>query len=151
MSARSSANEIQLPSLLDDFEPRDRICFQGSNNLVRFGSVLDVYDDFMWITVSGFSKKAVRVRNTGNEKDNLFHVSQWRKIPDETLIQKGDILSTTCSRYVSAPEQREYFTVVDIVPGKIIVLIKNDVSGQEVSGHSEVSLDSYLKDWELEG
>lgn len=151
MTSRSSVDEIQLPSILDDFEVGDRIVWRGKNSVVRFGTVVQMEDTFMFVSIVGFGGKPTRIRNTGNEDDNLFHIKQWKKMPDDKLIKAGDVLSTILPFYLSKPGQREYFTVLEIIPGYRLTLQNNADSNSQIGINGSNSLDEYLQYWELEG
>lgn len=154
MESRNASDEMKVDSVLEDFEEGDKMHFfyKKSSRLNREISGIAglVEDNFMWVYISGI-KESIQVGKVYTEDDDPHYVGQWRKIPDDTLIQVGDIMSTTHVRWTRYANSREFFTVVEIVPGQKIALQSHDDPDFIARIHGSHSLDEYLKEWVMEG
>lgn len=148
-SSRSTISEIPAPSVLGDFEPGDRVFERERGSFTQFGTVVEVDETSMVVQLSNKRETRVTVDPDEADKDSIRSLSKWKKMPDDALIQVGDIMSTTLPYYVSAPDRREFFTVIEIIPGRKISMRNNDDYKYIVN--IQGSLDEYLQYWELEG
>lgn len=151
MSTLSATTEVEVPSVLDDFEPGDKVAYARINNSSLIGTVMSVETQVMWVNIGGSQRQPLRVGISGPE--NMFNVKRWRKIPDDMLIEVGDTMSTTDRRYMASLNSREFFEVTEIAAGKFIVLrsLEDGDSKIKFDDFAYGSLDEYLQYWELEG
>lgn len=150
MHVESTITEIQVPSVLADFEAGDKVACARLNNASLIGTVVSVEQDSMWINIASSGPKPMKVTNTGME--NIFHVSRWRKVPDQKLIEPGSIMSTNDRRYMASLNDREFFVVTTMVPWQLIVLrsLEDIDSTIQFDDFAYGNLDEYLQYWELE-
>lgn len=150
----------QLPSIIEDFEVGDRV-FQRRKDSIPglFGEVVGVADNMMLVMPEGLSGRPKMIEKDCWEEDP-YHISHWGKMPDDRLIEVGDVMSTMHSEYLSKPGNREFFTVTVIVPsGKIVLesltggkhILEFNKQIVEQDGYRYASLSQYLQHWELEG
>ena len=150
-ASRSTVSEISIPSVLADFEPWDRVYKRELGSTSRFGRVVAVEAEAILVQLKGRSGTRISVSATDGDKDGISSLSKWNKMPDDALIEIGDIMSTTLPYYVSAPGRREFFTVIEIIPGRKISLRNTEDSKYVVHINGSHSLDEYMQYWELEG
>ena len=145
--------EMTLCSILEDFEYGDKIFHhEKEGDYTLIGTVTSIEDDYFLAQISGSGGNPTEITMTG-DSSNPFHLSQWRKLPNEALIKPGDIMSTIFPGYLSVPSGREHFTVTKIEPGKYVCLqsLANEYHSLEFDDDEYGSLDQYLQHWELEG
>jgi hypothetical protein len=150
-ASRSTLNEVHTPSIPEDFDPGDRAYWRGPQSVTRFGTVKEVEADSIWLELTGVRGDVMEATVAGQHDDSIFNLGRWRKMPDDTLIQVGDVMSTSLPYYVSAPDRREYFTVIEIIPGRKISLRNHEDNDYVVNIKRSTSLDEYMQYWELEG
>lgn len=145
--------ETQVDSVLDDFEVGDKVHFfrKVSSGSALSGVVKEVEEDCMWVSPlhRGFTLDLIQVGTVWQGEDDIFYVGQWGKIPDENLIKPGDTMSTKHLPWVKAEGVREFFMVLEIVPGRRIILQSNE--NLDYIAKIDGVLDTYLKYWEMEG
>lgn len=152
MKSRDASNEVQTASVLEDFEEGDKVFFfrkSASSSITGF--VTKVEEDGIWVTINRHEREPFKVGNKHLSDDDPAYIGQWRKIPDDTWIEVGDIMSTTLPRYVGVAGTREFFTVLEIIPGQHISLrshVDPDYIARIDGSHS---IDEYLKYWDMEG
>jgi hypothetical protein len=146
----STLNEMSVPAILDDFEVGDRVFWWQSDFRVLFGNVTKVDESVIILTLDD----GQIIDATGGDAKiyDPFNIAGWAKLVDVSRLKIGDTLSTTHDYYTMEPGKREFFTVIDMVPDRQIFLqnTENHAHTATLDG-TVVSLDSYLKYWELEG
>lgn len=148
-------SEIPSPSILDDFEEGDKVFTQKKKPGDRFtdiGIVVSVESDHMWVSFPNGGSTPRRITTTGYLQ-SPFHLSHWRKMPNDELIQKGNIISTSFPGYLSVPNGRESFVVTKIIPGEALNLksLKNPYHTLQFDSSEYDSLEQYLQHWQIEG
>lgn len=149
---QNTAGEIKAPSVIADFEAGDKLAFRYTTpRATDFASVLSVEEDHMMVEIFTIGPEARKITGTDVAAvDDINHVSQWRKMPNEWELSPGDVLSTTSSRYVSTAGKRQFFTIIDIVPGRMVTLQNNENSDHVVTSSGFGDMDLVFQHWELE-
>lgn len=150
--SRSSLNEKKIDSVLEDFEPGDRVYFRSRGFGVTFGTVTDTSGGMLTIMEEGWPQTVYDVREFGGgETPDTSYISQWKKMPDVRQIQVGDTLSTTLPYYATGANTRDFFVVIETNGKDYMVLRHTDSSEYEVILKGGGNLDEYLQFWDLEG
>lgn len=142
--------EIKLGSILEDFEPGDRAFWWQSDFRVLFGEVTQVDEGVMIINLD--DGQVIDAKADDTNVYDPFNIAGWEKLPDESIVEMGDVMSTTHDHYVKTPGKREFFEVIEITRGKRITLRNNADNDHTVTLDGSLApLDRYLKYWKLEG
>ena len=150
MTTESACSEISLPAVLTDFEIGDRAYWWQSDFRVLFGNVTKVEEDTVILNID--DGQIIDAKGDDTNVYDPFNIAGWGKLLDPYLLEIGDTLSTTHDYYVTTPGKREFFTVIDMVRGQQIFLQNmEDPAHTATLDGTVVSLDSYLKYWQLEG
>lgn len=153
MTDEVEPREIDVPSILSDFEVNDRVFFRYRNFSTVFASVTDVTEDTLFVVQTGWPQEnfAISVHGSGTDIRNSS-VGQWRKMPDIFHLEVGDVLSTTLPEYLSEPGMgREKFVIREIGEYWDSLLLCSVTSHRELVLDGEMGLDYLLQHWEVEG
>lgn len=153
MTDEVEPREIEVPSILSDFEVNDRVFFRQRNAFSVFGTVTDVTEDTLFIVQTGWPQESFAISKHGVSTDiRNSSVGQWRKMPDIFHLEVGDVLSTTRPDYITEPGlSREKFVIREIGEYWNRLLLRSLVSGSQLVLDGEAGLDYFLQHWEVEG
>lgn len=152
MHLESTVTEIQVPSVVTDFEPGDKVACAQPEKVSVIGTVVSVADDSITINIAKPGNEPFHLKVLASGSKGMFRISRWRKVPDETLIQPGSILSTNDRRWMATLNEREFFKVTTMVPGQLLVMHSLEDHDFQVKfdDFAYGNLDEYLQYWELE-
>lgn len=145
-----TVEELMVESCFADFEEGDRAGYLNLDPFeVILGTVIKVTENRAVFRLD--SGEVVLATETGSPKHNVWSsaISQWKKIPDLSLIN----ISSVLSRLEGIDDQkRSYLEVVSIQRHKRIVLKRQDGNLVVLAANEEIgaSLESKLFDWTLE-
>lgn len=143
--------EVQIESILGDFDEGDRVYFRQTFLPWVFGTVVAVNEDSLSI-LAGWSDEILVIpeHGSGVNIENSY-VGQWRKMPDVSQLKTGDVLSTTLPYYLPKAGGRENFEILEISKDRDRMVLYSSSLGREVILEGPHNFDEILQFWELEG
>ena len=146
--------EVKLESILEDFEPGDRVAWNGCRwfgtvSHIAYGKLFIAYDPWQ-----GELLEVATAGGNGNSPAESF-IAQWRVFPNIDLIKVGDVISSNMWSYADPTRaKRVHFVITGIEPGKRVFLenIGDPKDKLTLQGDNfSRNLEDAIYEWEIEG
>lgn len=141
--------ESETLSIATDFERGDRAFFEEFGK-VQFATVIEANDSEVAFQLDEGGRVFTRLNP---DPQSMQDIAEWKKPLPLYLVEAGSRIS------IFAPDHygqsaRWYANVVEHVPGEKVVLGYDDLDASNSTysvKNKTVSLEHYMREWELEG